>query len=467
MPRLTVCGLGPGGHDQLTEAARAAIERCDVRFLRTARHPSASLVPDATTFDELYEQAESFAEVYEQIAERLVEAAVTASTNGTEVLYAVPGSPLVLEESVRRLRADDRVELELVASLSFLDEVWARLGVDPVDDGVRLVDGHRFAAEAAGQRGPLLIAHAHAPWVLSDIKLASDAGLEQRAIVLQRLGTPEENIVEVGWPDLDRLIEPDHLTSIYVPELAAPVAGELVATVELMHRLRQECAWDQAQDHASLRKFLLEETYEVLEAIDGVVDQLAQGSDGTDGGDGLAESYQHLEEELGDLWFQILFHAELATEAGQFSVADVARTIKDKLIGRHPHVFGEVSVGDDPAQIEANWEAIKRAEKQRESALDGIPGALPSLTLAAKYLQRADRSGVPADLGPLGEQLAAELDEADPDAVGRWLLAVVEVARLRDVDAEDALRRAAGAALQRFQDGERGDGPTPAWALGQ
>ncbi|MEZ5410516.1 MAG: MazG nucleotide pyrophosphohydrolase domain-containing protein [Acidimicrobiales bacterium] len=473
-PRITVCGLGPGGPGSVTTATLAAIERSTVRFVRTTRHPTAHLVPGAASFDHLYEAAESFDEVYGAIADALVAAAAAAAASGGTgdadgaVLYAVPGSPLVLEDSVRRLRADPRVDIELMPALSFLDEAWARLGVDPVDDGVRLIDGHRFAVEAAGERGPLLVAHVHAPWVLSDIKLALDAGDEQRAVVLQGLGTPEERVFEVAWPDLDRMVTPDHLTSLYLPELAAPVAAELAASVELMARLRRDCPWDRAQTHRSLRRYLLEEAYEVLEAID----RLPTPSDGQ-GQEGSApdeldadDGYELLEEELGDLWFQVLFHAQLAAEAGRFTVADVARTLHDKLVGRHPHVFGDVAVAD-AGEVVANWERIKQEEKQRSSALDGIPAALPALSLADKVLQRAERAGWTIDIGELGRTVAGLVPPgASSEELGRVLLALVVAGRAGHLDAEAALRSAVVAAEHRFRQAEASGTRTDSWVLG-
>ncbi len=285
--------------------------------LPATRQPS--FAGDAPTFDPIYDRGDDLASVYRSIADALVQA---AEQHG-EVVYAVPGSPLVLERSVRHLvdRAADganRLEVQLFPAVSFLDAVWARLSIDPVEASVRLIDGHTFSRDAAGERGPLLVAHAHAPWVLSDIKLSMDAGPDQRVVVLKAVGTPEESIVEIGWPDLDRMVVPDHLTSLYLPEVHAPVAVELQRSVELMSRLRAECPWDQAQTHASLRSHLVEETYEVLEVLDTIVAAEAAGLEpGYD-------DYALLEEELGDLWFQILFHAELASEAGQFSIADVA-----------------------------------------------------------------------------------------------------------------------------------------------
>ncbi|MEL7157885.1 MAG: SAM-dependent methyltransferase, partial [Actinomycetota bacterium] len=200
--RLTICGLGPGGPDQLTAGTRDALDRPGRIFLRTSRHPTADLVATEDTFDHLYEEADTFDEVYAGIVERLL-----AALADGPVTYVVPGSPLVLERSVRGLLDDDRLDVEVVPALSFLDLAWARLAIDPVEEAVRLVDGHRFATEAAGERGPLLVAHTHASWVLSDIKLALDATGDQRVVVLQRLGTDDESIAEVAADDLDRLVE--------------------------------------------------------------------------------------------------------------------------------------------------------------------------------------------------------------------------------------------------------------------
>ncbi len=187
LPRIVVVGLGPGGHDHVTDETRREIERVHHRYLRTSIHPSADLVPAATTFDHLYERADTFDDVYREIADTLVAA---AGEHG-EMLYAVPGSPLVLERSVRHLLDRDDVEVTVLPAMSFLDVVWARLGIDPIEAGVRLVDGHEFATAAAGERGPMLVAHAHADWVLSEIKLAVEgASGDEPVTILQALGTP-------------------------------------------------------------------------------------------------------------------------------------------------------------------------------------------------------------------------------------------------------------------------------------
>ncbi len=436
-PLVVVVGLGPAGPELVTAEAVDVLRRPARRFLRTARHPSAVAVEDATTFDHLYEQADTFAEVYDAITEALVDA---ASRDG-EVVYAVPGSPFVLERSVRHLLTDERVTVRIVPGLSFLDLAYGRLGIDPVEAGVRLVDGHEFASAAAGERGPLLVAHAHAPWVLSDIKLAAEGSGNEEVVVLQRLGLPDERVTSVTWADLDRSIEPDHLTCLYVPHLGEPVGKELVRFHGIVRRLREECPWDRQQTHASLTRYAIEEIYELVEAI-GALDP-----DGTAGDADAA-----LEEELGDVLLQVFLHAAIAEQEGRFSVADVASTISEKMVRRHPHVFGDVAVSS-AEHVALNWDAIKAAEKGQDAAgspLAGVPGALPALAYAREMTAKAAKIGFDWDdsAGTL-DKVNEEFDEVraawdDDDAlrgeVGDLLLAIVNLARHRGVDPESALR---------------------------
>lgn len=429
--RVVVVGLGPAGDDLVSAGTLALIEQHEVRFVRTRRHPSAHVVGDARSFDHLYEAAATMSEVYEGI----VEALVSAASETGEVLYAVPGSPVVAEHTVQLLLADERVEVEVHAALSFLDLAWARLGIDPVAAGVRVVDGHRFAVEAAGERGPLLVAQCDRRSVLSDIKLAVDDPPSAPVVLIQRLGARDEHIAEVSWDELDRLVEPDHLTSLWIPELASPVASEVAGLVELVARLRVECPWDREQTHQSLRPYLVEEAHEVVEALD------ALSSDTTDAGAHVA-----LEEELGDLLFQIVFHAQIATESGRFDLSDVARSIHDKLVARHPHVFGDVEVDGDARVVESNWERLKAAETGRTSAFDGIPPSLPALARAAKLADKARRLG----LGPVVADVVASLAD-DPDVDGRLAALVASATEIGDPESalrevlrrlEDELRRA-------------------------
>jgi tetrapyrrole methylase family protein / MazG family protein len=436
MGRVVVVGLGPAGPEQLTAAATAAIGRVTRRFVRTTRHPAAPAVEPAVSFDSVYESAGSLDQVYAAIVDALVEAAGSPAAGAGEVLYAVPGSPVVAERTVELLLADGRVDVELVAGLSFADLAWSRLGVDPVAAGVRLVDGHRFAVEAAGERGPLLVAQCDSRHVLSEIKLSVDGPPPPEVVVLSRLGLPDESVRTVAWDDLDREVEPDHLTSLYVPVLAAPVAGEVARFAELVRTLRERCPWDREQTHATLTRHLLEETYEVLEAIAALEPETGAG-------------YGHLEEELGDLLFQVVFHATLAAEEGEFTLADVARGIHDKLVHRHPHVFGEVQA-DTVGQVVQNWERIKQAEKGRTSLMEGIAPDLPSLLYAHKVQRKAASAGLePAAVGG-GAAAVGSAEEA-----GAILFAAVDRIRRGGVDPETALRAAAGRFRDRFEALER------------
>lgn len=436
MGKVIVAGLGPAGPELITGAARQAIEQTSRRFVRTWRHPAAAAVEPAESFDDLYDQASSFDEVYRAIVDRLT----AEARNGVgDVLYAVPGSPLVAERTVELLRAVPGLELEVLVGLSFADLAWDRVGVDPLTAGVRLVDGRRFATDAAGERGPLLVAQCDAVHVLSDIKLAALAaldcspagGADEKVIVLQRLGLPDERVFEVAWSDLDHAVAPDHLTSLYVAEMGAPIAREVARFADLAGELRRRCPWDQEQTHQSLRGHLLEETYEVLEALDAVDPDSQSG-------------YEELEEELGDLLYQIVFHSVLAAEAGQFTLADVARGIHDKLKSRHPHVFGQSDsdlVGvEDADEVLVNWEAIKREQKGRASVMDGIPPGLPALLFADKVIHKARSVGVVPDV--------------DAATVAGRLYEAVRDAQAAGLDAESELREFANAIGEQIRASE-------------
>ncbi|MDA8296808.1 MAG: SAM-dependent methyltransferase [Actinomycetota bacterium] len=464
-PVVVAVGLGPAGEAHTSAAALAARDSGAPLYLRTARHPAAAswLERGAVPLDRHYETAGSFEATYAAIVDELVEAATRAS----RIVYAVPGSPLVLESTVARLRADGRVEVELVAGMSFLDLAFERLGIDPVASAVRLIDAQDFARQAAGDHGPLLVAHLWSHALCSEVKLAVEEFPDEPVIVLQRLGLPDEAVFPVAWADLDRSFAPDHLTCCYVPALAAPVGAELVGLDELVRTLRERCPWDAEQSHASLARHLIEEAYEAVEAIDEL---------GGPAEDAPAEAVAHLEEELGDVLFQVYFHALLAAEEGLFGLADVARTVHDKLVGRHPHLFGIAKEATPPGTSraqEASWEQLKAKEKGRESLTEGIPPALPALARAAKLEGRARSAGLGieaaaadrdaaaaarlAGLVSLLGELAADAPGAEED-LGDLLLDLARLAAARRIEPEQALRRAVGRWEERVRRAERSAG---------
>ncbi len=454
--RVVIVGLGPGPRNTVTQATLEAIERIDVQFVRTKRHPTADLMPKATSFDSLYDTLPTFEDVYSAITEAVVAAAIEHG----EVLYAVPGSPLILESSVAQLRADSRVEVQVLPALSFLDLAWDALGIDPVNAGVRLIDGHRFALEASGERGPLLVAQVHADWVLSDVKLSHEsANGSEPVVLLHHLGLPDQRVEHTTWQELDRVLPADHLTTLYIPQMAEPVAGELARLHQLARTLREQCPWDREQTHDSLIKHLIEETYEVVDAIEA----LDTNDPATD---------EALIEELGDLLYQVEFHATIAEQQGRFSMADVARSIHDKLVRRHPHVFGDV-VANSADDVVQTWDKVKRAEKKSvdgaaSSTFTGVAKSGPSLQYATKIQKRAADVGFdwPNADGAFEKIIeeSAEIRQAvalnsDPETVrmelGDLLFSVVNLSRHLGHDAEQALRGASDKFRHRFEQVEQ------------
>ena len=454
--RVVIVGLGPAGADHLLPVARVALAGASRRFVRTARHPAVEeLAAEGIaleSFDAHYDRASDLDSAYEEMVRTLL----AAVADGGEVAYAVPGNPAVAERTVALLHeaaGRGEVEISMVAGLSFTDLAWARLGVDPMARDARVVDGR--AIETAELAGPVLIAQCDNAFVLSDVKLALLEHLDPETPirVLQRLGLPDEHMITVELSELDRTVEPDHLTSLFVDVEtgAAGAAREIVRLLQLAKRLRDPggCPWDAEQTHHSLTRYLLEESYEVVEAVEALPLDAPGGSVPIPAG-----AYAALEDELGDLFYEVVFHAVLAEEAGGFTMADVARGIHDKLVRRHPHVFGDVVAdGSVPerqisaARVVKNWEQIKLGEKGTTSLVEGITPGLPSLLYTNKLFRKAASIGL--DPGNADEALSridlalagfrAQNLELE-DALAQVLAATVVLARVGGVDAESALR---------------------------
>src|SRR5579862_129872 len=434
-PRVVVVGLGPAGADLLLPAARAALERVPVRLVRTARHPAVDdLAADGIhlePLDLLYDLADDLDTVYAAIADRVVE---TARERG-EILYAVPGSPTIAERSVELIRTAG-IDVELIPGISFVDLAWWRLGIDPMH-GARVVDARSFEIDAAGATGQMLIAQCDSLIVCSEVKLALLESLpaDHEVTVLQRLGLADERVFTVALADVDREVEPDHLTSLYVDTGATAVGPEVARLLALTERLRGPggCPWDAEQTHHSLRRHVLEEAYEVVEAIELLPADAPNGEI-------PIGAYDALEDELGDLLFQVMIQSVLASEAGAFTVADVARAVHTKLVRRHPHVFSDVQVSD-ASEVVTNWEQIKKTEKDDQSLVAGVTAGLPSLIAAQKLFRKGASIGLEPDVA-LGDAVRrlTDADAADFEArLGAALAAVVAVGREHDIDAESAL----------------------------
>lgn len=449
MDPVIVTGLGPGDLDRLPGDVRAVLtDPASTVVLRTIEHPAARQLADlrpVRACDDIYDAADTFEDVYAEIAERVL--AVTGP-----VVYAVPGSPLIAERSVTRLRElAPRAGRGLVvkATPSFLDETFALLEVDPAARGFQLLDG-RDLPDPMQYHLPMVIFHVDLPLVLADVAdtLARVLPADQPVHVVVDAGasTARHEVHELSELPLDVA---GLRTSLYID----PPAVGYVGAVQAMRRLRLECPWDREQTHDSLTRYLIEETAEVVEAIS----RLTPGAPAADDVDYGA--YAELEDELGDLLLQVIFHANLATEVAAFDIEDVAERLREKLVRRHPHVFDDVEVADAD-EVVKNWHAIKEGERSRESLLDGI-GPMPALQRATKVQGRVRTVGFDWDTtAPVLADVRAELDELEADLddpqraaaeLGDVLFSVANLARHLDIDPEVALQRATNRFEDRFR----------------
>ena len=419
-------GLGPGPSDLLTQRTVKLLSTSTAARLRTREHPAAQEFPEIPSYDALYESAASFEELYRAIVDDIV---ALAKESG-EVVYAVPGSPIVAEHTTELLLARSDVRTVIEPAVSVIDVACAALGQDPMTVSVRVCDA-LGSTEAFRGPGPLLILQTYSPEIL--VTVADRLPRGTAVTILHHLGLGDEQIISVSSEMLPSFELADHLTSLWVSGIRT--TGETMDDlVSFAKRLRAECPWDQEQNHASLVKYLLEESYEAIEALENFVRESPEGSDDP-------ALIAHVEEELGDLLFQVVFHAELGDEEERFNLATIADSVRDKLTGRHPHVFGEVKL-DSSDDVVVQWEQIKKEEKGRTGAMDGIVWQLPALTLANKVLSRARRTTVALETGAEAKDLAMEKIQLKPstESLGAALWSIVVLANEFDIDLEGALR---------------------------
>lgn len=449
---ITVVGLGPGGLDRVATVVRSMLlDERSVLVVRTVHHPAAAQLAEhreVVFCDDLYESAGEFDDVYSAIADRVVETAAAGP-----VIYAVPGSPYVGEFAVRKIV--ERVEdVEVVAGESFVDAVLAEVGYDPLDRGLQILNAHDLPDPLILDK-PTVIGHLDRPEVLADA-LDQVAGVvpgEEPVTVLVDAGSTDSRVVTDLIPEI-----PTDLAGFRTSLFVDTATGGLVGAVHVMRRLREECPWDQEQSHHTLVKNLVEEAYELIEAIGRLPEDRI---------DWVA--YAEVEDELGDVLLQVLFHEAIARQAGGFNIDSVAEVLRQKLVRRHPHVFGDIDVAD-ATDVKSNWDRIKEEENggPSASALDGVPEGMPALHRSAKIQNRAAKVGfdwdaasqvVPKVREEIGELEAALDGNGDVEAeLGDVLFSVVNLARHLGVDPELSLRRATNTFEERFRRMEA-DGP--------
>ena len=451
--KLHLVGLGTGSYRDLTMGTVELLQSGIPVILRTAVHPTVPWL-DAegilySSCDDLYEGAEDFQDLYDQIAQRVLGELKQYS----EVIYGVPGHPLLAEKPsaiLLQLQEEQGYEVCLHPAISALESIAATLALD-LSGGVIIQDALDYQLVAGSL--PQLILQGYNRRVVGELKLTllESYPPETLVTVVQAARVPEqEQLIEVALGEIDHLTWIDHLTSFYIPSGNTLHASffPLDPLIKITHKLRspEGCPWDQEQDHRSLSRYCLEEAIEVIAAIEKA-------------------DYQQLVDELGDLMLQIALHACIAAEESHFDVNDVVEGICNKMIRRHPHVFGETQVAD-AEEVRANWEEIKRAERGASSAtlsiLQEVGEGMPALTRARKIQERAagvgfdwpDVSGVLEKKHEEMQELEAAVANRDIEGIisefGDLLFTMVNWSRFLKIDPELALIRSCEKFKQRF-----------------
>jgi tetrapyrrole methylase family protein/MazG family protein len=367
------------------------------------------------------------------------------------LLYAVPGHPLVAERTVQLLlqaAEETDVSVEIAGGTSFLDPLFTLLRIDPIE-GFSLLDGTALSAEQLDPRLHILIGQVYDRFVASDVKLTLMEVYpdDHPVTVVTAAGIPRmQEIRTVPLHELDHSNHFTDWTSVYVPPVREESAlyrrFDYLAGVIARLRGPDGCPWDRKQTHESLRPYLLEETYEFLDAVaEGDVEAMA--------------------EELGDILLQVLLHAQIASEEGFFDIRDVVAGLTDKMIRRHPHVFGDAKV-ETADEVNRNWEEIKQKEKGEKpvSVLSGIPSQFPALLKAYELSKKAAKVGFDwekkGDVFRKAEEELAELSRAESDRereeeLGDLLFVAVNLARFLKVNPELALLGACRKFERRFR----------------
>jgi tetrapyrrole methylase family protein / MazG family protein len=451
LPGITLLGLGPGDPAHLTRQAWEWLAQLNELYVRTNQHPTLSGLPKALvvhSFDHLYEKADRFEDVYSRIVDTILD----LGQRPQGVTYAVPGHPLVAEATgpeILRRANDANIPLRVIDGLSFLEPVFSALGLDPFPR-LALLDAlelGRLHTPNFPPDMPVLITQIFNPLSASGVKLALNAVYPDDHMVrlVHAAGTPEQVVEEIPLYEIDRSRRIGLMSALYVPPMGADTSLESFQEVVAHLRAPDGCPWDREQTHQTLRKYLLEETYEAIEALD-------------------AEDPLAMREEFGDLLLQIVLHTQIAAEDGEFTMAEVIQQINRKIVRRHPHVFGDVNVTGVDGVLR-NWQKLKEAERAAngddivKGILDGVPITLPALSQAQEIQSRAARVGFDwAEISPVLAKIYEELDEvksaqseSDRDKeLGDLMFAVVNLVRWYKVDAESALRVANRRFRQRF-----------------
>ena len=445
MSKITVVGLGPGDPELLTSQAEKALMQAPRIVLRTARHAVAGYLTKIgkqfETLDALYDQADNFEEFAKIATDRLCDL-----SREEPLVYGVPGQGLLEDDTVGALLHMNKVE-KVLPGLPPMAQALAEAASEcrALSLGnVRIVPAAHIHAAVVHAHQPLVVTSLDDVLTAGEVKLAlSPIYGDEAPCVVVSLG----KVTKLALYELDRFHEFDHNSALIVLGRDGQAPMDYDDLKEIIHRLRSPggCPWDREQTHESLRPYLIEESYEAIDAINR-----------EDAGD--------LANELGDVLLQVMLHGEIAEEMDEFTHLTVTDEVCRKMIHRHPHVFGE-GKADTAGAVVAKWDEIKQKEKRYESrgeAMAAIARALPALIRAQKVQAKAAKVGfdwpdAKAALGKMTEEIqefkaAWEQGTIREQAMeaGDILFTAVNIARLAGADSEEVLTKSTDKFIERF-----------------
>lgn len=452
MGKIYIIGLGPGSIDHLTLGAINRINSECKNFIRTEKHPTIEYFINNNisykSFDYMYDKEEDFEKLYKNIAEELIK---EAEKNGN-INYFVPGNPMVAEKTVEIL-IQKKVNIEIISGMSFIEPMLEAVRRDPIN-GLKILDGAIFNPLMVDINVDMIITQVYNKRIMSEIKiiLSDIYGDNYNILVVQSAGIEgHEKVNNIPIYQLDRIEDIGYLTSLYVPRIEEKNRtiydfNDLIGLIKVL-RGEDGCPWDMEQTHKSIRRTVIEEAYEVVDAID-------------------RDDIDNLVEELGDLLLQVIFHCEIGFDNGEFNLIEVTSGLANKLIYRHPHIFLQKEV-ENSKEVVYNWNKLKDAQRGYKTITEKMESlsALPALLKSYKIQDRAADIGFdwPNIKGPLDkiieeyeeviESINISLDYKDKveEELGDLIFAVVNLARFLDVDPEVALNRTNNKFIHRFK----------------
>lgn len=455
MKNITVIGLGYKDINGLTvEAYRLLFEadNADKKIIcRTETHCVAEELRNRNiqfeTLDRFYDEAESFDDMYDSMYKY-----ICGEAEKSDVLLCVPGSPCIGDMLVKKITENFAGNVHMV-SCAGAAENFAGIANIIADEGMSVIPAHLFRKSLVNTHISTCITEADNKFLVSELKLKLLELYPDDHEILYFYGYPDTKYAKICLSDMDRQKLYDFSVNFIILPLDnfAKKLYDIEALLDIMRILRGQppeseltalkynedgCSWDREQTHESIRQNIIEEAYEVVEAINN-------------------QDLDNLIEELGDMLLQIVFHSQIAEELGEFTLSDVVNGIVKKLLRRHPHVFSDVHA-DSADEALASWEQIKQEEKKNKSALSSImalPKDLPPFTKACKIQKKAAAEGFAAEYSDQAKAISDLFGNInDEDSMGEILFAVADICRHKEINPDIAIKKYTDSFVGDFSD---------------